>query len=40
MFQKQLYKFEVIYDNVYLSPIAQQPLVDHGLHNIEKRHTR
>jgi len=31
---------EVIYDNVYLSPTAQHPLVDQGLFIIERHHTR
>ena len=31
---------EAIYDNVHLSPMAQQPLVDQGLLIIETHHTR
>jgi len=31
---------EVIYDNVYLSPMAQHPLVDQELIIIETHHTR
>jgi hypothetical protein len=31
---------EVVYDNVYISPVEQQPLVDHGLLIIETHPSR
>jgi hypothetical protein len=30
----------VIYDNVYFCPMAQQPLVDHGIRIMETHHIR